>query len=53
MSFVLTRYGPQGGAGGMLGVLGPTRLPYGEAIAHVRYVSNVLTELMRKFYGEE
>ena len=51
MSFVLARYGPQGGAGGILGVLGPTRMQYGEAVANVRYVSAVLTELMRDFYG--
>lgn len=53
MSFVLARYGPPGGAGGMLGILGPTRMAYGETVAHVRYVSDVLTELMRQFYGEE
>jgi heat-inducible transcriptional repressor len=53
MSFVLARYGPEGGAGGVLGVLGPTRMAYGDAVAHVRYVSDVLTELMRTFYGEE
>ena len=52
MSFVLARYGPSGRAGGVLGVLGPTRLAYGDAVAHVRYVSEVLTELMRKFYDE-
>lgn len=50
LSFVLARYGPKGGAGGMLGVLGPTRMAYGDSVAHVRYVSEVLTELMRKFY---
>jgi heat-inducible transcriptional repressor len=53
MSFVLARYGIEGGATGVLGILGPTRLDYGEAVSHVRYVSDVLTELMRKFYGEE
>ena len=53
MSFVLARYGLPGGAGGVLGVLGPTRLAYGDAVAHVRYVSDVLTELTRRFYGEE
>ncbi len=52
MSFVLTRYGPPGGAGGVLGVLGPTRMAYGDAVANVRYVSDVLTELMRQFYGD-
>lgn len=53
MSFVLTRYGPRQGAGGVLGVLGPTRMAYADAVAHVRYVSDVLSELMRKFYAEE
>jgi len=52
MSFVLARYGPPGGAGGVLGVLGPTRLAYSDAVAHVRYVADVLTELTREFYGE-
>ncbi len=50
MSFVLARYGQPGGAGGVVGVLGPTRMPYNDAVAHVRYVGDVLTELMRKFY---
>jgi len=53
MSFVLARYGPEGGAGGIVGVLGPTRMQYSEAVANVRYVSDVLTELMREFYGDE
>ena len=52
MSFVLSRYGPQGGAGGLIGLIGPTRLDYPDAVAHVRYVSDVLTELMRRFYGD-
>ncbi len=50
MSFVLARYGVPGGAGGVVGVLGPTRMPYTDAVAHVRYVGDVLTELLRKFY---
>ncbi len=53
MSFVLARYGPQSGAGGVLGILGPTRMAYADAVAHVRYVSDVLTELMSKFYSDE
>ena len=52
MSFVLARYGPEGGAGGIVGILGPTRMQYGDTVANVRYVSDVLTELMREFYGE-
>ena len=53
MSFVLARYGPEGGAGGIVGILGPTRMQYGDAVANVRYVSDVLTELLREFYGDE
>ena len=42
----LARYGPKGGAGGVVGILGPTRMPYGETVGHVRYVADVLTELV-------
>ncbi|MCE7927297.1 MAG: heat-inducible transcription repressor HrcA [Dehalococcoidia bacterium] len=52
MSFVLARYGPADGAGGVVGVLGPTRIAYGDAVAHVRYVSELLTGLMRQFYED-
>lgn len=52
MSFVLARYGAPAGASGVLGILGPTRMDYGDAVSHVRYVGDVLTELMREFYGE-
>ncbi|MGH2634313.1 MAG: heat-inducible transcriptional repressor HrcA [Tepidiformaceae bacterium] len=52
MSFVLARYGPLGGTSGVLGVLGPTRMAYGETVANVRYVSDVMTELIRQFYGD-
>lgn len=53
MSFVLARYGARGGPAGVVGVLGPTRMAYGDAVAHVRYVGDVLTELIRAFYGED
>lgn len=53
MSFVLARYGLPGGSSGMLGVLGPTRMAYGDAVANVRYVSDVLTELMRRLHEGE
>lgn len=53
MSFVLARYGTSAHGDGVVGVLGPTRMPYRDAVAHVRYVSDVLTELLRKYYGEE
>lgn len=53
MSFVLTRYGGGTGPSGVLGILGPTRLPYGDAVSHVRYVRDLLSELLRQFYGED
>ncbi len=53
MSFVLARYGTPAGASGVLGILGPTRMDYADAVSHVRYVSDVLTELIREFYGEQ
>jgi hypothetical protein len=28
-------------------------MDYGESVAHVRYVRDVLSELMRKLYGED
>ena len=43
---VLTRYGEQGALTGMIGVVGPLRLPYYVAVPAVRYVSNIMTELL-------
>lgn len=51
MSFILARYGLEGGVAGIVGVLGPTRMPYADAVAHVRYIRGVLTQLIRTFYG--
>jgi heat-inducible transcriptional repressor len=53
MSFVLARYGAPDGASGVVGILGPTRMDYADAVSHVRYVGDVLTELLREFYGEQ
>ena len=50
-SMVLARYGVSGQATGVLGVLGPTRMAYGRAISAVRYVSNLMSELLRELYG--
>ncbi len=52
MSFVLSRYGAEDGLSGTIGILGPTRLPYGDAVSHIRYVRDLLSELLRQFYGE-
>jgi heat-inducible transcriptional repressor len=45
-SMVLSRYGVTDYATGTLGVLGPTRMPYGRAVSTVRFVSKLLTGLI-------
>jgi len=53
-SVVLSRYGWSGQMTGLLGVLGPMRMRYGRAISAVRYVSDVLSEMVRSLYiGDE
>ena len=53
VSLVLARYGQKGKISGMLGVIGPTRMQYGRAIAVVRYMSQVMNELLADLYGYE
>lgn len=45
-SVVLARYGMPGLATGMLGVLGPMRMPYGQTISTVRFVAGLLSDLV-------
>ncbi len=52
VSLVVARYGREGKVGGLLGVIGPTRMQYGRAIAVVRYMSQVMNELLEE-YGYE
>lgn len=42
---VFARYGAAGGPGGVVGVMGPTRLEYVSAISNVRYLAGVLGEV--------
>lgn len=49
-ALVLSRYGVEGEAAGVLGILGPTRLPYGKAIGTVRFVSVLLSRLLAELY---
>lgn len=44
-SFVAARYG-SGDSGGIVGVIGPTRMNYGRAISAVRTVSDTLTSVL-------
>jgi len=50
-SLVLSCYGVNNQATGDLGVLGPRRMPYGRAISAVRYVANLMSELIHDLYG--
>ena len=43
---VLAPYGTTDSALGLLGVLGPTRMPYPRAIPTVRYLSTLMNELI-------
>jgi len=53
VSLVVSRYGQEGKIGGLLGVIGPTRMQYGRAIAVVRYMTQVMNELLAEMYGFE
>ena len=52
VSLVFAPYGSPGEALGMLGVLGPTRMPYPRAIPTVRYLSTLMNELISSHYAE-
>jgi len=51
-SMVLARYGVPGFATGALGVLGPTRMAYGRAISAVRFVAELMSDLVYEMYAE-
>lgn len=51
-SIIITGYGPERGAQGMLAVLGPTRMAYPKAIATVSYMGTVMSELLQRLYGQ-
>jgi heat-inducible transcriptional repressor len=51
-SMVLSRYGVDGFATGTLGVVGPTRMPYGRAIGTVRYVADLMSDMVNDVYGD-
>ena len=51
VSLVVAAYGRPGRAVCLVGVLGPTRMPYPHAISTVRYVSGLMNELVDHFYA--
>jgi len=52
-SIILTRYGVPEQLSGTLGIIGPMRMPYGHAIGTVRFVSDLLSELVTDHLIEE
>ena len=46
VSLVLASYGEPSRAVGVVGVLGPTRMAYPQAIGTVRFVSGLMNELV-------
>ncbi len=51
VSLVLAPYGRPGRAVGVIGVLGPTRMAYPQAIGTVRFVSGLMNELVDHLYA--
>jgi len=51
VSLVLAPYGRPGRAVGVVGVLGPTRMAYPQAIGTVRFVSGLMDELLDHLYA--
>jgi heat-inducible transcriptional repressor len=52
-SLVLARYGVPDYATGALGVLGPMRMPYSRAISAVRYVADLMSDMVSDLYSHE
>lgn len=50
-SVVMGQYGLPGQASGVIGVIGPTRMPYERAFSAVRFLSGTMSELLGELYG--
>ena len=50
LGLVLSRYGVEGGASGLLGVVGPVRMTYARTIGAVRYVSRLMSDLVSDWH---
>ncbi|MBX5457146.1 MAG: heat-inducible transcription repressor HrcA [Thermogemmatispora sp.] len=51
VSLVVARYGREDKLSGLLGVIGPTPMQYGRAVAVVRYMVEVMNDLLEQGYG--
>lgn len=50
-SVVMGQYGLPGQASGVIGVIGPTRMPYDRAFSAVRFLSGTMSQLLGELYG--
>jgi heat-inducible transcriptional repressor len=48
---VLARYGTEDQMSGVLGVIGPMRMPYSRSVSTVRYMSGLLSDLLYRAYN--
>jgi heat-inducible transcriptional repressor len=51
VALVLAPYGRPGAAVGVVGILGPTRLRYAQAIGTVRFVAGLMNDLVDHLYA--
>ena len=51
VSIVLARYGSGDRVSGLLGVIGPVRMWYDRSIGAVRFVSDLMSEMVEDIYG--
>lgn len=52
ISLVIGRYGITNRATGLIGVVGPLRMPYGRTISAVRFVSGLMSEMVEDMYAD-
>ena len=52
ISLVIGRYGVTDHATGVIGVVGPVRMPYGRTISAVRFVSGLMSEMVEDMYAD-
>lgn len=50
VSIVLTGYGIANQVSGVMGIVGPMRMSYGRSVSIVRYMSNLMSDLIRNLY---
>jgi heat-inducible transcriptional repressor len=52
LTMILSRYGIPGQASGALGLIGPTHIDYPRAVGTVRYVAQIMTQMLQDLYRD-